>query len=57
VALASIVSSLPEAPIPENMRANGWRRSRWEEQNRRVAAENALRLRRAAIRIRITRAP
>ncbi|HLB37193.1 MAG TPA: hypothetical protein VJL31_11530 [Gemmatimonadales bacterium] len=57
VALASIVSSLPEAPIPENMRANGWRRSRWEEQNRRVAAENAVRLRRAAIRIRIARAP
>jgi hypothetical protein len=57
VALASIASSRPEAPIPENVRANGWRRSRWEEQNRRVAAENAVRLRRAAIRIRITRAP
>jgi hypothetical protein len=57
VALASIASSRPEAPIPENVRANGWRRSRWEEQNRRVAAENAVRLRRAAVRIRITRVP
>jgi len=57
VALASIVSSLPEAPIPENIRANGWRRTRWEEQNRRIAAENGVRLRRAAIRIRTTRVP
>lgn len=57
VVLASVVANLPDAPIPASIRANGWRRSRWEEQDRRIAAENAARLQRAAVRIRTTRVP
>ncbi|HWP37421.1 MAG TPA: carboxypeptidase-like regulatory domain-containing protein [Gemmatimonadales bacterium] len=57
VALGSIVANLPDAPIVWNVRYNEEQRSRWQERNRQIAAENAARLQRAPIRIRTTRAP
>src|SRR5882672_6505851 len=57
IAIAKIAVTRPTVPIRENARSNEVLRTQWEARNRIIAAQNALRLRRTPLRIRVTATP
>jgi hypothetical protein len=57
IAVAEITFTRPTIPIRENARYNEVLRTQWEGRNRVIAAQNALRLRRTPLRIRMTALP
>ncbi len=57
IATAEITLTRPTVPIRENVRYNEVLRTQWEGRNRSIAAQNALRLRRTPLRIRVTATP
>ena len=57
IAITKIAITRPTVPIRENARYNEVLRTQWEGRNRTIAAQNALRLRRTPLRIRMTATP
>jgi hypothetical protein len=57
IALLKIALTRPNEPIQENVRFNELQRTQWETRNRKIAVENALRLRRTPLRVRTTESP
>jgi len=57
IAIAKIAVTRPTVPIRENARSNEVLRTQWEGRNRSIAAQNALKLQRTPLRIRMTATP